>query len=206
MLDARNDRMLVFGGYDSERLPANRWRLYNAAFYMAPSGALVERYYKHKLLLFGEYVPLSDRFPALLDLLPTPGEFTPGPGPGIFTIGGVRMAPLICYELLFPRVVRASLRAGGQVLVNLTNDYWFGKHLEPLQHLELARMCAIETCRPIVCAVATMSASMPPVRSRSRRSRPLQYPRPRSRSADAEAVRQGCAAASWPQQQACQAG
>ena len=146
---------LLFGGYDSERLSGSRWRLYNAAFHMAPNGDLVDRYYKHKLLLFGEYVPFSERFPVLIDLLPTPGEFTPGPGPEVFDVGGVPLSPLICYELLFPRVVRASLRAGGQVLVNFTNDYWFGRHMEPLQHLQLTRMCAIETGRPIVRATNT---------------------------------------------------
>lgn len=146
---------LLFGGYDSERVLGSRWRLFNSAFLMNPEGELTHRYYKHKLLLFGEYVPLSERFPFLLDILPAPGEFTPGPGPRVFPVRGVQVTPLICYELLFPRVVRAAVRDNAQVIVNLTNDYWFGKHLEPFQHLELARMCAIETARPIVRATNT---------------------------------------------------
>ena len=120
-----------------------------------PSGEVSDEYYKHKLLLFGEYVPLSDRFPRLLNLLPSPGEFTSGPGPKVFRAGGVALSPLICYELLFPRLVRGSLRAGGEVIVNLTNDYWFGRHLEPHQHLELARMSAIEVGRPVLRATNT---------------------------------------------------
>jgi apolipoprotein N-acyltransferase len=146
---------ILFGAYDSDRGAGNRWRIYNAAFLMQPDGDVGEPYYKHKLLLFGEYVPLSDRFPRLLNLLPSPGEFTPGPGPRVFQSGGVALTPLICYELLFPRLVRRALRAGGEVVVNLTNDYWFGRHLEPHQHLELVRMSAIEAGRPVVRATNT---------------------------------------------------
>jgi len=105
--------------------------------------------------LFGEYVPLSDRFPSLLNLLPSPGQFSRGPGPRVETVSGVRLTPLICYELLFPDVVRAALRAGGTLIVNLTNDYWFGRSMEPAQHLAQCRMCALETGRPIVRATNT---------------------------------------------------
>jgi apolipoprotein N-acyltransferase len=146
---------IVYGSYDVERINDKRFKLFNAAFHMEPSGRVAGRYAKHKLLVFGEYVPLSERFPVLLDLLPTPGEFTPGPGPAVFDVGTARLAPVICYELLFPRVVRAGLRAGGEALVNLTNDYWFGRHLEPEQHLALTRMCAIEIGRPILRATNT---------------------------------------------------
>jgi apolipoprotein N-acyltransferase len=149
------DTPLVFGAYDVERIEQNRWRMYNAAYWMATTGEVRQRYYKHRLLLLGEYVPLSDRFPWLLRLLPMPGEFSPGPGPRVFEIGPVAFAPLICYELLFPRVVRRSLQAGGEVVLNLTNDYWFGPLGEPLQHLTLTRMCALETGRPIVRATNT---------------------------------------------------
>ena len=146
---------LIFGAYDAEHTPDSRWLSFNAAFCMSPAGEIVGRYAKHKLLLFGEYVPLSDHFPQLMNILPSPGEFTPGPGPRVFDVNGVPLTPLICYELLFPDVVRAALRAGGSVIVNLTNDYWFGRGLEPEQHLALCRMCALETDRPIVRATNT---------------------------------------------------
>jgi apolipoprotein N-acyltransferase len=140
---------LIFGAYDSER-SGTQWRVYNAAFHMLPSGEVSDHYYKHKLLLFAEYVPFSERFPRLLNMLPAPGEFTPGPGPKVFQVGDVALSPLICYELLFPNSMRAALGAGGEVIVNLTNDYWFGRHLEPHQHLALARMSAIEIGRPVL--------------------------------------------------------
>jgi apolipoprotein N-acyltransferase len=146
---------LVFGAYDSQRSGGSHWQVYNAAFHMLPSGELRDHYYKHKLLLFAEYVPFSERFPRLLNLLPAPGEFTSGPGPKVFRAGDVALSPLICYELLFPSSMRAALRAGGEVIVNLTNDYWFGRHLEPHQHLALARMSAIEIGRPVLRATNT---------------------------------------------------
>lgn len=154
-LVAERGTPLVFGAYDIERVSADVRRTYNAAFYMDATGRVRGRYAKNKLLLFGEYVPLSDRFPRLLDMLPAPGEFSPGPGPVVFEVAGVALAPLICYELLFPDVVRRALRAGGTTIVNMTNDYWFGRGLEPQQHLALCRMCAFETGRPIIRATNT---------------------------------------------------
>ena len=149
------DADLIFGSYKTDRRADGSWRFFNAAYHMDATGRVRAEYAKHKLLLFGEYVPLSNRFPQLLEILPSPGEFTPGPGPQVFDVDGVALTPLICYELLFPRVVRAALRQGGTVIVNLTNDYWFGRHSEPYQHLALTRMCALEIGRPIVRATNT---------------------------------------------------
>jgi apolipoprotein N-acyltransferase len=150
----RIETPLVFGAYDAVR-QGDRFLMYNAAYHLTAAGELQDRYYKHKLLVFGEYVPLSARFPALLNLLPSPGEFMPGPGPGWFHVAETILSPLICYELLFPRVVRRSLRTGSEVLLNLTNDYWFGRRGEPMQHLTLSRMRAFETGRPVIRATNT---------------------------------------------------
>ena len=126
---------------------------------LPPIYFFLRRFEKRALWGWGILFGGSIAFFALLNMLPMPGEFTPGPGPQVFQIDGVAFTPLICYELLFPNVVRASLRAGGEVLLNLTNDYWFGPYGEPRQHLALCRMCAFETGRPIVRATNTgMSA------------------------------------------------
>jgi apolipoprotein N-acyltransferase len=118
-------------------------------------GILRERYYKHNLLPLGEHVPFSEEFPFLLDWIPDAGEFSPGPGAQALQLDGLRLTPLICYEILFPRYVREGLHLGGDVLLNLTNDYWFGRYAEPEQHLSLARMRAFETGRPILRATNT---------------------------------------------------
>ena len=149
------DVPLVFGGYDFQVQRTGRWRVYNTLFWIDARGRVRERYYKHNLLPLGEHIPFADRFPLLLDIIPNAGEFSPGPGARVLEVEGVRYAPLICYELLFPRYVRQGVRLGGDVLLNLTNDYWFGDNAEPEQHLALARMRAFETERPIVRATNT---------------------------------------------------
>ncbi|MFQ5601457.1 MAG: apolipoprotein N-acyltransferase, partial [Candidatus Krumholzibacteriia bacterium] len=144
------DTALIFGGYDFEMTESGRWRIFNTLFWMNRSGDLAGRYHKHNLVPLGEHVPFSDRFPFLRNLLPDPGEFSRGPGARVMKMDGVSFTPLICYELLFARYVRRGLRLGGEVLLNVTNDYWFGRYAEPEQHLALARMRAFETGRPII--------------------------------------------------------
>ncbi len=144
------DVPLVFGGYDFKVLSTGAWRVHNTLFWMDQKGRIRERYYKHKLLPLGEHVPFAERWPVLLDLIPNAGQFSPGPGARVLEVEGLRFTPLICYELLFPRYVRRGILLGGDFLLNLTNDYWFGLYAEPKQHLALARMRAYETGRPIV--------------------------------------------------------
>jgi apolipoprotein N-acyltransferase len=84
--------------------------------------------------------------------MPFADGFTPGPGPVAFHLSGaVRVAPLICYEDLMPDLSRKFVReAGANVLVNLTNDAWYGRSVGPWQHLWLAQSRAIETRRSLL--------------------------------------------------------
>ena len=157
---------LLFGAYDMQEFAPKRHRIFNGAFYMTRAGEIRGRYHKRHLIILGEYVPYSERFPFLLELLPDPGEFTAGPGPEVFHEEGYAFTPLICYELLFPDYVRDCLHAGGEVLVNLTNDYWFGTSGEPEQHLALCRMRAFETGRPIARATNTGISALIDARGR----------------------------------------
>jgi apolipoprotein N-acyltransferase len=149
------DVPLVFGGYDFKVLNTGAWRVYNTLFWMDRDGRIRERYYKHVLLPLGEHVPFAERWPVLLDIIPNAGQFSAGPGARALEVDGLRFTPLICYEVLFPRYVRRGIRLGGDFLLNLTNDYWFGLYAEPEQHLALARMRAYETGRPIARATNT---------------------------------------------------
>ncbi len=146
---------LILGGYDFQLTEDQTWRIYNTFYYVDRSGLVRGRYYKNKLLPLGEHVPLSEQFPILLEWIPNAGLFSPGPGPTSLQVGDFAVTPFICYEVLFPGYVRRGVRKGGDVLVNLTNDYWFGRYAEPEQHLALARMRAYETARPIVRATNT---------------------------------------------------
>lgn len=143
-------RPLVFGGLGVEAIAGGR-RLYNSAFVADESGAIVDRYDKRVLVPFGEYLPLADRFPWLRDLSPATGHFTPGAEPKLLTVSdAVRIGPLICYEDVIPGPARLAVQRGANLLVNLTNDAWYGASAEPYQHHALAVWRAVEDRRDFV--------------------------------------------------------
>jgi apolipoprotein N-acyltransferase len=101
------------------------------------------------------------------------GTFSAGQGPALFELNGIRLAPNICYEAVFPELVRKSVLAGGDIIVNLTNDGWFGHSSGPYQHLQQARVRAVEEGLPLVRAANTgVSAVIDPA-GRIVRSLPL---------------------------------
>ena len=119
-------------------------QIFNSALLLAPDGHILGRYHKQQLLAFGEYIPLQRSLPFLRHISPTIGNLTPGPG-GIVTLpNGVGLGPLICYEDIVPDLGRLAVRQGAQVLVNLTNDMWFGPTRAPYQHRALAAFRAVE--------------------------------------------------------------
>ncbi|MBR57812.1 MAG: apolipoprotein N-acyltransferase [Myxococcales bacterium] len=127
----------------------------NSVFLTAPNGAVKGVSHKIKLLIFGEYIPFVDVFPSLRKLIPEGGHFIPGDRlyPLDFTSRAgrkVRIAPLICYEDIIPRFSHEAIALSPNLLVNVTNDAWFGKTSEPALHLQLAVARAIETRRPLI--------------------------------------------------------
>ena len=134
----------------------------NALFFFDRDGALREPPYKKvHLLIFGEYVPLTDAFPVVKEWFPWLADFARGPGPEVRTLGGVRLGPQICYEGLFPEFSRGLADSGAQIFVNVTNDSWFGAPAEPYQHLWMTLARGVEFRRPVVRATNTgISAAM----------------------------------------------
>jgi apolipoprotein N-acyltransferase len=132
----------VDGGY------ANTFQAFGPA---GEGGLLAASYDKHRLVPFGETLPFYSIFEALgLETLSPAGGggFTAGPGPARIMVGGAPLSPLICYEDIFP----GRLYPGGERpewLVIVTNDGWFGDAAGPQQHLDIARMRAVETGLPI---------------------------------------------------------
>ena len=125
----------VAGGYSA----------HNSVLAVAPDGAIVGRYDKHHLFPFGEYLPLSDVFPILKKYSGPISNFTAGTGPPVQSFpNGITVGPLICYEDIFPSLSRQAVNDGARVLVNQTNDAWFGDTAAPHQHLLLARFRTIE--------------------------------------------------------------
>jgi apolipoprotein N-acyltransferase len=143
---------LIFGARSFRGKPGTpSFRAFNTAFLTDSKGTVLGRYHKQVLLAFGEYLPFS-RLLRYLPALPFADGFTPGDGPRLFHLArGARAAPLICYEDLMPDLVRKFVKeAGANVLINLTNDAWYGRSVGPWQHLWLAKFRAIETRRSLL--------------------------------------------------------
>jgi apolipoprotein N-acyltransferase len=146
----------IFGAVIFKRVPDQRgYVLYNTAVASDAEGNVRSRYDKEYLLMFGEYLPFGDRFPILYSWSPNSGHFSPGTSfdPLFLQLGGVThsVTPLICYEDILPEFTNEAVRhADPELLVNMTNDAWFGDTLEPWQHLALAQFRAIEHRRYLV--------------------------------------------------------
>lgn len=127
-------------------------RLFNDALLFSPGGRSLQIYAKNRLVPFGEFVPLGDRFPILRKLVPFDLEFSPGASPVIFVLENppVRIAPLICFEDTFSDYVRQAARGKPDLLVNITNDGWFPGTPGARQHLANAVLRAIELDLPLL--------------------------------------------------------
>ncbi|MBC7396284.1 MAG: apolipoprotein N-acyltransferase [Bdellovibrionales bacterium] len=147
---------LIFGGYDidSKRME------YNSLFFYDPQTQTKQVYHKSVLLMFGETLPFAESFPEMKSWFPTMGFFGQGPGPQVYEVKNqsgqaFKFAPSICYEGLFTdHSVEGALK-GADVLLNVTNDSWFGPDGEPYLHLALTRFRTIETRRPMIRATNT---------------------------------------------------
>ncbi|HEX4024529.1 MAG TPA: apolipoprotein N-acyltransferase [Steroidobacteraceae bacterium] len=124
-------------------------RFYNSIMTLA---AGVSFYDKHHLVPFAEYFPVPHFVRAWLRLMSLPySDFTPGPAvQPVISAGGTRLAPGICYEDAYGTENLPALRQGAQLLVNVTNDAWFGHSWARYQHFQIARMRAIEARRPLI--------------------------------------------------------
>jgi len=108
-------------------------------------------YHKRRLVPFGEYVPLEPVLRGLIAFFDLPmSSFSSGPaGQAPLEVRGLRVAPSICYEIVYPDLVGAGA-ADAELLLTVSNDTWFGASIGPLQHLQMARMRALETGRPLI--------------------------------------------------------
>jgi apolipoprotein N-acyltransferase len=136
----------IFGAltFDSEAV------YYNSALAIKPDGRILEPYHKRILMPFGEFMPLADRFPSLLALNPQVGQFSAGKKSRVWDFESFKISPLICYEDIVPSMSRDSVLEGAEVLVNLTNDAWFGHTHAPTQHNRIASFRAIENGRYLI--------------------------------------------------------
>jgi apolipoprotein N-acyltransferase len=141
---------LLFGGLSVTRESGYR-QLYNSVYLVDQDGIIGEGYDKTRLVMFGEYLPLGDRFPRLYMLSPNTGMFAPGKRVAPLSLGPWRISTPVCYEAILPDLIRDMVREGDpHILINLTNDAWFGDTQEPRIHLRLAQFRAIEHRRYLI--------------------------------------------------------
>ncbi|MGH9511775.1 MAG: apolipoprotein N-acyltransferase [Terriglobales bacterium] len=122
-------------------------QLYNSAVLVSPEGEFTGRYDKIHLVPFGEYVPFKNIFSFAGGLTREVGDFSSGKSREPLDAGGSKLGVFICYESIFPDEIRQFAANGAQVLVNISNDGWYGDSGAYAQHLKQARMRAIENER-----------------------------------------------------------
>lgn len=144
---------LLFGTDEVERGTPNRF--YNSAFVLDPTGATAAVYRKIQLVPFGEFVPLKDLLFFVSPLVDAVADFKPGERVTMLPFGEHMASTAICYEVVYPHLIRRAVLEGAELLTTITNDAWYGESSAPFQHWELASMRAIEQGRYLARAANT---------------------------------------------------
>ena len=149
---------LITGGYSLDSLKKDfhgNSIVRNSMFFLNADGLVSDPYFKSQLLVFGEYMPLGEYFSILYKWLPFVGTYERGRGPTVSkfdTLGKkqVLVGAQICYESLDPHFSRELSLSGSQIIVNVTNDSWFGSWAEPHQHMIMTMARGVEVRRPLI--------------------------------------------------------
>jgi len=143
--DAGQD--FLVGVEDWRRNSAGKWDATNSAVLLAASGARLFTYDKIHLVPFGEYVPLRKWLRFAGKLTADIGDFAAGTRYQVGSLPGGTFGAFICYEAIFPDEVRRFTAGGAELLINMSNDGWFGRSAAPAQHVMMARVRAVENRR-----------------------------------------------------------
>ena len=157
-LPVRTGNWMLFGS-PSYQKNGDQIAFLNSAFLLAPDGRIAGQYDKVHLVPYGEYVPLRKFFPFINKLVEGIGDFRTGIGyePVAMKGDGLsrNLGVMICYEGILPEAGRTYKRRGADLLVNITNDAWFGDTSAPYQHLSMTTFRAVETRLYLVRAANT---------------------------------------------------
>jgi apolipoprotein N-acyltransferase len=138
-----NNAFLLFGAPAMEPRPQGEV-FFNRAYLLNPQGEVAGSYDKSHLVPWGEYVPLQRIFFFIQKMVPMIGDFAEGPVGATVSLPQGKVGVLICYESIFGYLSRAQVKNGAQLLVNITNDAWFGTTSAPYQHMSMAVLRAVE--------------------------------------------------------------
>lgn len=152
---AREVRVPILLGSDQVDRTGSVIRLFNAAFLVTPTGETAAVYRKMHLVPFGEYIPFKELLYFVSPLVEQLAEFAPGTSMVILPVGSHLVNTAICYEVVYPSLIRQAVAGGSQLLTTITNDAWYGRSSAPYQHFALASMRAIEQGRYLVRAANT---------------------------------------------------
>jgi apolipoprotein N-acyltransferase len=147
--------------------------IYNSAGLVTPAAGLCGLAHKRQLVPFGEYLPLRFVLGDVPAIAAEAGDFTPGEAPGLLAGQRGRLGALVCYESVFPGLGCEVAEHGADILVNMTNDSWFGTSAGPQQHLLHGLLRTVETGRPLVRAANTGISVLVDRRGRVRETIPL---------------------------------
>jgi apolipoprotein N-acyltransferase len=152
---AREVRVPILFGSDQVERTGGAMRLYNSAFLLTPEGTTAAVYRKIHLVPFGEYIPFKQWLYFVSPLVDRLAEFAPGTSTVMLPIGEHNVTTAICYEVVYPSLIREAVLKGSTLLTTITNDGWYGYSSAPYQHFAMASMRAIEQGRYLARAANT---------------------------------------------------
>ncbi len=138
---------VLFGSPAFQPVGEDGYVLFNRAYLLNKEGKISGFYDKEHLVPFGEYVPLNEYLPFLKKLVAGIGDFKSGHNATPLQCGNLALGMLICYEAIFPELAQQRVEQGANVLVNISNDAWYGRSSAALQHLHLSALRAVEQRR-----------------------------------------------------------
>ncbi|TCL72216.1 apolipoprotein N-acyltransferase [Rhizobium sp. BK251] len=148
-----DDQILITGAVRAEDMgPGNPPRYYNSVYVIDGRGQIVAASDKVHLVPFGEYVPFEDLLMqfGVQNVVEMPGGFSAAASRSLLNLpDGLKLYPLICYEIIFPDEMTGDI-GNANAILNLTNDAWFGSTPGPFQHFQQARVRAVETGLPLI--------------------------------------------------------
>ncbi len=151
---AREVRVPILFGSDQE-VTRPEPALYNAAFLVTPDGRTAAVYRKIHLVPWGEFIPMKRLLFFVSPLVDSFTDFSPGTEMVLLPIGSHLASTAICYEVVYPSLIRRAVQGGSELLTTITNDAWYGQSSAPYQHFALASMRAIEQGRYLARAANT---------------------------------------------------
>lgn len=146
--DIIGDKILISGAIRAAKKYGSLEKIWNSIF-IINDGAVVDYYDKNILVPFGEYIPFSKYIPFFTKITNGSLDFSKGNGNKTIAIKDVKISPVICYEIVFPDAIIDKANPP-DLIINLTNDAWFGNSSGPYQHLVAARFRAVENKLPII--------------------------------------------------------